>query len=59
MDAMKVIAMLLAIWGFLSYIYQHYLDDLKSKENRMAIKFLGLPERIQKLISKMIFEINL
>ncbi|KAL2322942.1 hypothetical protein Fmac_027321 [Flemingia macrophylla] len=30
----KVIAFLLAIWGFLSYIYQHYLDDQKNKENR-------------------------
>ncbi|KAJ4836388.1 hypothetical protein Tsubulata_021510 [Turnera subulata] len=32
MNGVKVIALLLAIWGFLSYIYQHYLDDAKSKE---------------------------
>lgn len=31
LNGVKVVAMLLAIWGFLSYIYQHYLDDLKSK----------------------------
>ncbi|XWS49623.1 hypothetical protein CRYUN_Cryun12cG0019000 [Craigia yunnanensis] len=31
MEGVKVMAMLLAIWGFLSYIYQHYLDDSKSK----------------------------
>lgn len=31
MDGVKVIALLLAVWGFLSYAYQHYLDDLKSK----------------------------
>lgn len=31
MNGLKAIAMLLAIWGFLSYIYQHYLDDYKSK----------------------------
>ncbi|KDP37933.1 hypothetical protein JCGZ_04576 [Jatropha curcas] len=31
MDGLKVIAMVLAMWGFLSYIYQHYLDDYKSK----------------------------
>lgn len=31
MDGAKVTSMLLAIWGFLSYIYQHYLDDLQSK----------------------------
>lgn len=33
MEGVKAIAMLLAIWGFLSYIYQHYLDDSKSKAN--------------------------
>ena len=34
MNGLKVIAMLLAIWGFLSYICQHYLDDLKSKADK-------------------------
>lgn len=28
---LKVIAMLLAMWGFVSYVYQHYLDHCKSK----------------------------
>ncbi|CAK9146320.1 unnamed protein product [Ilex paraguariensis] len=32
MSGVKVIAMLLAIWGFASYIYQHYLDDLELKD---------------------------
>uniref|UniRef100_A0A5B7BFP2 Probable purine permease n=1 Tax=Davidia involucrata TaxID=16924 RepID=A0A5B7BFP2_DAVIN len=31
MNGVKVVAMLSAVWGFVSYIYQHYLDDLKSK----------------------------
>ena len=31
MDGVKAIAMVLAIWGFVSYIYQHYRDDLRSK----------------------------
>ncbi|KAF2282822.1 hypothetical protein GH714_043113 [Hevea brasiliensis] len=31
MNGLKVIALVLAIWGFVSYIYQHYLDDQKSK----------------------------
>ncbi|KAM7500640.1 hypothetical protein LguiA_025054 [Lonicera macranthoides] len=31
MSGVKVIAMVLAIWGFVSYIYQHYLDDLEAK----------------------------
>lgn len=36
MNGVKVIAMLMAIWGFATYIYQNYLDDLKVKklENR-------------------------
>ncbi|XP_057977413.1 probable purine permease 11 [Malania oleifera] len=33
MDGVKVVAMVLAIWGFLSYIYQHYLDDSKATKN--------------------------
>ncbi|KAJ3680639.1 hypothetical protein LUZ60_016917 [Juncus effusus] len=32
MDGVKIIAMLIAIWGFVSYVYQHYLDDLKGKK---------------------------
>ncbi|TKY55535.1 purine permease 10 [Spatholobus suberectus] len=30
-NGMKVIAFLLALWGFLSYVYQQYLDDKKAK----------------------------
>ncbi|RVW15605.1 putative purine permease 11 [Vitis vinifera] len=30
MNGVKVIAMLLAFWGFASYIYQNYLDDRKA-----------------------------
>ncbi|KAM0945652.1 putative purine permease, plant [Dioscorea sansibarensis] len=33
MDGVKIMAMLIAVWGFLSYIYQHYLDDLETKNN--------------------------
>ncbi|KAF7828524.1 putative purine permease 11 [Senna tora] len=32
LNGVKVVALLLAIWGFLSYIYQHYLDDKKAKK---------------------------
>ncbi|KAL8468428.1 hypothetical protein ACS0TY_031585 [Phlomoides rotata] len=32
LTGLKAVAMLLAMWGFVSYIYQHYLDDLKMKE---------------------------
>lgn len=31
LNGIKVMSMLLAIWGFVSYMYQHYLDDLKDK----------------------------
>jgi hypothetical protein len=35
LDGAKVIA-LPAIWGFLSYIYQHYLDDSKFKVSKTS-----------------------
>ncbi|KAL3741557.1 hypothetical protein ACJRO7_017081 [Eucalyptus globulus] len=34
MDGVKVMAMILAIWGFISYVYRHYLDDAKLKSQR-------------------------
>ncbi|KAM1883456.1 hypothetical protein ACFX13_004815 [Malus domestica] len=35
MDGIKAMALFLAIWGLISYVYQHYLDDPKSKiENK-------------------------
>ncbi|KAG9453000.1 hypothetical protein H6P81_005904 [Aristolochia fimbriata] len=34
MGAVKIMSLLLAIWGFTSYIYQHYLDDSKAKVAR-------------------------
>ncbi|KAF8651739.1 hypothetical protein HU200_063254 [Digitaria exilis] len=37
MDGVKLIAMLIAVWGLLSYVYQHYLDDRHAK----AKKILG------------------
>ncbi|KAL2460971.1 putative purine permease 11 [Abeliophyllum distichum] len=32
MNGVKIIAMLMAFWGFASYIYQNYLDDIKSRK---------------------------
>lgn len=37
MNGVKVISLLLALWGFSTYIYQNYLDDRKAK------KFRALP----------------
>ncbi|KAL0374209.1 UNVERIFIED_CONTAM: putative purine permease 11 [Sesamum radiatum] len=36
MNGVKIIAMLIAFWGFASYIYQNYLDDLKVTKNQTA-----------------------
>ncbi|KAL4580143.1 hypothetical protein LXL04_016324 [Taraxacum kok-saghyz] len=33
MDGVKAISLVLAIWGSGSYVYQHYLDDLKLKKD--------------------------
>lgn len=32
MSELKGVAMALAVWGFVSYVYQQYLDDFKSKK---------------------------
>ncbi|KAI4304462.1 hypothetical protein MLD38_039967 [Melastoma candidum] len=37
MDGIKVISMVLAIWGFASYVYQQYLDDAISKKKMKSI----------------------
>ncbi|KAJ4951448.1 hypothetical protein NE237_028280 [Protea cynaroides] len=31
MDGVKVVALILALWGFISYMYQNYLDYFKTK----------------------------
>lgn len=31
MDGVKAVAMVLAVWGFLSFVYQQHLDDVASK----------------------------
>ncbi|KAG6583905.1 purine permease 21-like isoform X1 [Cucurbita moschata] len=41
MDGIKIVSMILAVWGFVSYGYQNYLDDLNESstvENRDAIR---------------------
>ncbi|GMI96181.1 hypothetical protein like AT4G18220 [Hibiscus trionum] len=46
MDGVKAMAMVLAIWGFLSYIYQHYLDDSKSKKANSNGVSLGITDQV-------------
>ncbi|KAI3899886.1 hypothetical protein MKW92_036890 [Papaver armeniacum] len=38
LNGVKIVAMLLSFWGFVSYIYQHYLDDCKAKETTTVDK---------------------
>ncbi|KAJ6423859.1 hypothetical protein OIU84_024769 [Salix udensis] len=35
MDGVKAVAMVVAMWGFLSYVYQHYLDDCELKKQNI------------------------
>ncbi|KAL6651281.1 hypothetical protein ACP70R_010206 [Stipagrostis hirtigluma subsp. patula] len=35
MDGVKLLAMLIGVWGLLSYVYQHYLDD-RAKARKIA-----------------------
>ncbi|XP_043694512.1 probable purine permease 11 isoform X2 [Telopea speciosissima] len=37
MDGVKVVAMLMAFWGFASYLYQQYLDDSKLKAAQNSV----------------------
>ncbi|KAK6793240.1 hypothetical protein RDI58_006693 [Solanum bulbocastanum] len=37
MSGVKVISMFFAMWGFLSYMYQHYLDDLENKAEKSLV----------------------
>ncbi|XP_062100760.1 probable purine permease 11 [Humulus lupulus] len=37
MNGVMVVAMLMAIWGFASYIYQNYLDESKARRTRSSV----------------------
>ncbi|KAI3845232.1 hypothetical protein MKX03_024890 [Papaver bracteatum] len=37
LSGIKVVALFLSLWGFVSYIYQHYIDNSKSKETRTDV----------------------
>lgn len=37
LDGVKLLAMLIGVWGLLSYVYQHYLDD-RAKAKKIAEK---------------------
>lgn len=37
MSGLKGVAMVLAVWGFVSYVYQQYLDYSKSKKDSTSL----------------------
>ncbi|XP_028754717.1 probable purine permease 11 [Neltuma alba] len=37
MNGVKIIAMLMAFWGFATYIYQNYLDDSRHRRTQAAV----------------------
>lgn len=47
MDGLKVIALVLAMWGFVSYVYQHYLDEHKCKTEINNVSEEQVSEGIQ------------
>ncbi|OMO78997.1 NB-ARC domain-containing protein [Corchorus olitorius] len=49
MDGIKIVAMLLTIWGFASYYYQQYLDDKKAKKNESSPSFMFNKEMMSKI----------
>ncbi|KAL9251012.1 Purine permease 21-like protein [Drosera capensis] len=44
MNGVKVISLVLALWGFFSYIYQNYLDDVKGKRVKAILNYV--PEAV-------------
>jgi VanZ family protein len=38
MTGVKAVAMLMALWGFLSYVYQHYLDGRRAAAGKGVIE---------------------
>ncbi|CAN6280352.1 unnamed protein product [Urochloa humidicola] len=38
MDGVKIIAMLMAIWGFISYGYQLYVNDKKARKSSVSVE---------------------
>ncbi|XP_062096156.1 probable purine permease 10 [Humulus lupulus] len=51
MDGIKAMAMILAIWGFVSYAYQNYLDNHSSKNDNSIRngQSNGSPQRVKEL----------
>ncbi|GAA0170308.1 hypothetical protein Leryth_018048 [Lithospermum erythrorhizon] len=45
MDGVKVMSMVLAVWGFASYIYQHYLDEKMKTDEKKITNDISLVEK--------------
>ncbi|KAI4298230.1 hypothetical protein L6164_031813 [Bauhinia variegata] len=49
MYGVKAISMVLAVWGFISYMYQHYQDDGKSKGENLNAQKDSPPDQVQEV----------
>ncbi|KAK0579580.1 hypothetical protein LWI29_028234 [Acer saccharum] len=47
MNGIKIIAMVLVMWGFVSYIYQYYLDNLKSESEKTNVCEISKLSRLE------------
>ncbi|KAK0574998.1 hypothetical protein LWI29_032360 [Acer saccharum] len=47
MNGIKTIAMVLVMWGFVSYIYQYYLDNLKSESEKTNVCEISKLSRLE------------
>ncbi|KAH6790244.1 Drug/metabolite transporter superfamily protein [Perilla frutescens var. frutescens] len=52
LTGLKVVALLLAMWGSFSYIYQYYLDDLKIKEKQIMITSDDGDEKVARIVNQ-------
>ncbi|TXG47837.1 hypothetical protein EZV62_027131 [Acer yangbiense] len=47
MNGIKIMAMVLVMWGFVSYIYQYYLDNLKSESEKTNVCEISKLSRLE------------
>ncbi|KAH6773558.1 Drug/metabolite transporter superfamily protein [Perilla frutescens var. frutescens] len=52
LTGLKAVALLLAMWGSFSYLYQHYLDDLKIKEKQIMITSNDGDEKVTRIVNQ-------
>jgi drug/metabolite transporter (DMT)-like permease len=56
MTGVKVVAMLMAVWGFLSYVYQHYLDDRRAAKRKGRSQAQAVVPALDNVASQRVLE---